>query len=322
MDDVKKVHFEEGRPVQEIALTFRWQTGAWKAIFDEQIKLIREDIDRTRAEDKLICYLSCPISTRGGGYHGTNVEVARYTERRLLMEWGDRFWILNPCQYQMESKEGLGLFRRHAERLGIDLSSLKNLPPPSGGDYMRMWTRVLCEDDGPTPDIPGKNDDKGWNCGRRFDLFYFLGPTDVRWFFSSNGAGSLSAEIEEYFARKVSTDPDFNLNYSVEGIVWSPDLALSKLVPEVDEQKQLREQWENKRKEFFRFYAVRASIVYSLGSHDEWNILRLLNARRKMLTSNENMRGGDTGIYIPGYFDGKQIDPAALEMNISNGYAR
>ena len=81
-------------------------------IFDLQIDLVKSDIRRARAEGKLIVYLSCPISSRGGGYHGTNVDIAKYTERALLQRWGEGFWILNPVQYQLESKAGTGLMDR------------------------------------------------------------------------------------------------------------------------------------------------------------------------------------------------------------------
>src|ERR1700722_9524559 len=134
-------------PVKGFPLRFTWMTGEWETIFDEQIKLIKSDVARARAEDRLVAYLSCPISSRGGGWSGTNVDIARHVERSLLERWGEAFWVLNPSQYQLESKAGTGLMNRHADELDIDLKRLRALCDPEGGDYMRMWTAVLVGND-------------------------------------------------------------------------------------------------------------------------------------------------------------------------------
>ena len=173
-------------PVPGFPVKYVWHTGPWRDIFDCQIDLIRRDIQRARAEDKLVVYLSCPISSRGGGYSGTNVDVARHIERSLLERWGEAFWILNPAQYQLESKAGTGLINQHAESLGIDLERLEKLDMPIGGDYMRMWTTVLVENESQVGlrTIENKN---LYNTGQFFDAFYFIGPRDVQSFFLSEG---------------------------------------------------------------------------------------------------------------------------------------
>ncbi len=270
----------------------KWYKGTWYKIFEGQVKFIQEDIRRAEVEDRVVVYLSCPISSRGGGYYGTNVEIANHTAHRLMMEWGSRFWILNPCQYQLESKEGTGLIKRHAETLklkkeidiNIDIDELAKDPAtkPQGGDYMRMWTRVLVEDG-------------GGNRGSRFGAYYFIGPSDVWKFFTQGGATSLTAGVEEYFARKFTMDPDFRKDFS-EGDIGKPE-------------------WEKMRKDFFLFYTVRASVNYSMGSHDEWNIWKTLNELR---LKHEQYGHGSQ---IAGYFDGKQIDPGAAESGLSKGYA-
>src|SRR5262245_43760160 len=89
------------KPVADIYLTFTWYANYWEQIFDRQIRLIQRDVQRARDKDRIVVYLSCPISSRGGSFHGTNVDIARNTERRLLSRWGERFWILNPAQYQL-----------------------------------------------------------------------------------------------------------------------------------------------------------------------------------------------------------------------------
>jgi hypothetical protein len=280
----------KGRPVSEIDIEFEWQTSVVPLI-DKQITLIQQDVRRAFDGHKVIVYLSCPISSRGGGYSGTNVDIALHTERRLLEEWGERFWILNPCRYQMESGEGANLLQRHVGGTKIKRSDIK------GGDYMRMWTRVLCEDAIVDRGKESQADLK--NSGRCFDAFYFLGPSDVRDFFIRPGPQTLTAGVEEYFARRYATDHEFMRFYSPK--------------------KQA--EWESRRRAFFVFYAIRASANYSLGSHDEWNILRLLNRRRLAASQKTGMLAGDVGEQIAGFFDGRQIDPAAFHLPATQGYA-
>ena len=177
-----------GMPVEGLPIEFTWKTNKWKDIFDKQIELLKSDIKRALVADKFIIYLSCPISSRGGSFDYTNVEIAYHTERRLLNKWGENVWILNPARYQLESKEGTGLIMGHAEELGISEEELKELLKPEnhakGGDYMRMWTKVLAEDD-------AQGDLK--NTGQNFGAYYFLSPTDVYDYFSKGGEKCLKA---------------------------------------------------------------------------------------------------------------------------------
>lgn len=298
----------------------------WKALFDAQIDAIRRHIARARADGKLIVYLSCPISDHGGGNHKTNVEIALSVERLLLDKWGERFWILNPAQYQMESDHGESMMQEHADRLKIDLAALyacypKNAPAPSGGDYMRMWTKALVEDDPVDhnrrhyyrPSPVGNHALK--NTGQHFDAFYFIGPLDVHEFFCKGEAKSLSSAIETYFASKCETDRDFREAYNIKGIKWgvSPGTRPAK------DQGTLKLQWEKLRRDYLRFYALRASVTFSLGSHDEWNIFKRINDLRRERTS----RNGNLGIaeQLGGLFDGVQISPASGETTVSKGYA-
>lgn len=290
-----------GEPVPGFSLRFTWHTGDWQAIFDEQISLIKSDVARARAEDRLIVYLSCPISSRGGGWSGTNVDIARHVERSLLERWGEGFWVLNPSQYQLESKAGAGLINMHAARKNIDLAKLQSQSTPGGGDYMRMWTKVLVED---SVD----------NLGGNFDAFYFLGPRDVFSFFSFNQSISLTAGIDAYFARKFSTDSDFRDHFSDPKIAWGSPPA-SPPTPDP------RAAWTKLRTDFLRFYGLRASANFSLGSHDEWSIFRLINAGRRKKTATPDMLGGDVGEQLAGFFDGGQVDPASSEASLSPGYA-
>jgi hypothetical protein len=307
-------------PVPGFPIKFSWHKEYWPCIFDNQIELIRGDIRRARADGKLIVYLSCPISARGGGDQSTNVEIAKGVERRLLSQWGERFWILNPAQYQLESKEGTGLMEVHAKTCDLNLRELRAVSRPAGGDYMRMWTKVLVEDQ--VYDEFREAPPKLQNSGQHFDAYYFLGPKDVSDFFSKSGATTLTAGIEAHFSRKFATDSDFHDNYTISGIVWSKDWQHDPaLKPEVKvKQTDLRKKWTELRRQYLRFYSLRASINFSLGSHDEWEIFRQINIQRRDDAS------ADDNVGIPdqlgGFFDQSQIDPSACEAKLSRGYAR
>jgi hypothetical protein len=297
-------------PIEGFPMVYEFHTGPWKMIFDQQIELIQRDILRATAEGKLIVYLSCPISSRGGGYSVTNVDVAKHIERHLLEVWGEGFWILNPSQYQLESKAGMGLMTKHANDLGIDLPELLQFSKPIGGDYMRMWTTVLVKND---TQVGTRHVEASYvNSGQYFDAFYFIGPKDAQSFFTDSGE-TLTAGIQEYFSRKFAIDSDFRDHFSIPGIKWQALLPGEVLS---ENQKKLRNEWENMRSDFFRYYALKASVNFSLGSHDEWLIFKTLNAIRREKSN------GDVGVQIAGYFDGGQIDPASSELPLSPGYSQ
>jgi hypothetical protein len=286
------------RPVSDFDMTYEWFDKDWVRLFDAQIEHVRADVERARSSDKLVVYLSCPISSRGGGHSGTNVDIALATQRRLLDCWGEEVWILNPANYQMESRAGTGLMNQHARRLNIDLEALlkDTGEPPRGGDYMRMWTKILVENGS----IVGRRkvQEELKNSGQFFDAYYFLGPKDVHRFFVK-GQESLTAGIESYFARRMESDPEFRVRYSS---------ALTSPAPDWDA-------WEVQRQDFLRFYLFRASANYSLGCHDEWNIWLMLNSRRR-----ERQKYG-LSEQIAGYFEGRQLSPGAFESETSAGYA-
>jgi hypothetical protein len=302
-------------PVTEFPMKFTWQTGDWEKLFDRNVELIKRELERARAEDRTIVYLSCPLSSRGGGHSRTNVEIAFHVARLLTAEWGDRHFFLNPAAYQLESREGTGLILQHIRDVfGVEPTAfLKKLLQykPGGGDYMRMWTRVLVEDDY-LRDLPGLDPKilkSGLNCGGMFDSYYFIGPSDVHRFFTDRGRSNVAAAIESYFTRKIEQDPDFatHFNYTLDN--EKKNLRLYDLGDVADAGE-----WETKRKDFVRYYSIRAGAAYSLGSHDEWNIFVRLNAKR--VTSGAY----GFGEQIAGFFDGNQLPPSAAEVEISKGY--
>ncbi len=288
-----------GKPVDSLSIEFQWHDGVWKELFDKHVKFIQQDILRALASNKLVVYLSCPISSRAGSYFATNVEIANYTVQRLSAEWGPRFWFLNPAQYQMESAHGLGLIRMHAREVAleqkteINVDELLDSDPPVGGDYMRMWTKVLAEDGS-----------RNW--GNQFSAFYFMSPCDVKAFFAQTGAKNVTAGVESYFAEKYATDSSFR------------DYFTAPVATESADTRKKAETIENQKRAFFLYYAVRASAHFSKGSHDEWNIWRELNALRISGTEDE---GFGMGSQLAGYFEGLQIAPGAAETPISAGYA-
>ena len=54
---------EATKAVPGFPMRYRWHTGPWYEIFKRQIELIQSDITRAKAEDKLVVYLGCWIST-------------------------------------------------------------------------------------------------------------------------------------------------------------------------------------------------------------------------------------------------------------------
>jgi hypothetical protein len=121
--------------------------------------------------------------------------------------------------------------------------------------------------------------------GEDFDFVYFVGPVDFSRFFSLTGDRDMK-RIEEYFDKRL--DSDANLKAAVvSGAV--------------------------KKSEFRNYYGLRASVSFSYGSHDEWNIARILNERRR--------GAADFGIakQLAILFDGNAIAPGTFEAVTTGG---
>jgi len=119
-----------------------------------------------------------------------------------------------------------------------------------------------------------------------FDFVYFAGPQDFARYFRFDGNSDM-AKLDAYFDNRVKTNEKFAK--AVEG-------GLTKAA-------------------FRRYYALRASATVSRGAHDEWNIFRQLNERRR----------ADAKLGTPGQiavlFDGHAMAPADAEAPVSEGYA-
>jgi hypothetical protein len=121
--------------------------------------------------------------------------------------------------------------------------------------------------------------------GEQFDFFYFAGPSDFSRFFNFDGDRDME-KVDAAFDRRLADDPG--------------------LRQAVDQNKLSKRSFRN-------YYALRASVAFSYGSHDEWNIARLLNERRR--------GAADFGIsnQLAILFDGRAVDPAALETADATG---
>jgi len=88
--------------------------------------------------------------------------------------------------------------------------------------------------------------------GDDLDFVWFAGPQDFARVLGLNGDGDM-AKIDQYFDQRLKSDPD--LEKAVQG-------GLTKSA-------------------FRRYYGLKASSAVSKGSHDEWNIIRMVNERRR-----------------------------------------
>ncbi|MET0683521.1 MAG: hypothetical protein ABWZ29_09295 [Casimicrobiaceae bacterium] len=118
-----------------------------------------------------------------------------------------------------------------------------------------------------------------------FDFVYFAGPQDFARYFGFDGNADM-AKLEQFFDKRVKSDPDFDK--AVQGGLTKPA--------------------------FRRYYALRASSTVSRGAHDEWNIFRMINERRRA-----DSKIGTPG-QIPVLFDGRGVNPSDSESVVSEGY--
>jgi len=118
--------------------------------------------------------------------------------------------------------------------------------------------------------------------GKDFDFVYFAGPSDFARVFSLGGRGDMQ-KIEKYYGRVSRTDPELK---------------------KVDKAA------------FRNYYALRASVSFSYGSHDEWNIVRSINEKRREA---DKKTGLSTQLGV--MFDGYPTAPALLETSVVPGNA-
>src|SRR5437660_12448889 len=66
---------------------------------------------------------------------------------------------------------------------------------------------------------------------------------------------------------------------------------------------------------FRNYYALRAGVSFSRGSHDEWNIIRSINAKRR-----EADQSAGVVKQLAVLFDGQTVAPALYETPVAAGY--
>jgi hypothetical protein len=121
--------------------------------------------------------------------------------------------------------------------------------------------------------------------GEDFDFVYFVGPSEYREFFGLRGQSDLDV-IDAYFDKRAAQD--------------------QHLKDAVDQNKISKQAFRN-------YYGLRASVAFSFGSHDEWNIARIINERRR--GSEEFGIANQLGIL----FDGQPVSPGNFESSIASG---
>jgi hypothetical protein len=122
-----------------------------------------------------------------------------------------------------------------------------------------------------------------------FDFVYFAGPQDFARYFGFDGNADM-AKLEAYFDKR--------------GEIRTP--AFAKAV-----------EGGLTKAAFRRYYALRASSSVSRGAHDEWNIFRQINERRRA-----DSKIGTTG-QIPVLFDGPRSESRrTAKLQVSEGLRR
>jgi hypothetical protein len=118
--------------------------------------------------------------------------------------------------------------------------------------------------------------------GSDFDFVYFVGPSDFARHFSLNGHADLE-KINSYYDRLIKRDPGL--------------AAIDRIL-------------------FRNYYGLRASVTFSYGAHDEWNIVRAINEKRRSVNP-KNGIANQLGIF----FDGRAAAPGMFETPIAAGDA-
>jgi hypothetical protein len=121
--------------------------------------------------------------------------------------------------------------------------------------------------------------------GEDFDFVYFAGPSDFAAFFGLTGKGDMNT-IAKYYDERLEKDPG--------------------LKREVERGRITKNAFRN-------YYTLRASVSFSNGAHDEWNIVRILNERRRA-----DAKFGNTG-QIPMFFNGQAVSSGEFENPIAAG---
>ena len=115
-----------------------------------------------------------------------------------------------------------------------------------------------------------------------FDFAYFVGPADFTKYFGFDGRADME-KLDAFYDGLAKTDPG---------------------ISNVDKIK------------FRNYYALRASVSFSLGSHDEWNIVRAINTKRR-----EADKQAGIVRQLGVFFEGRAVPPGMFEAPVDAGTA-
>jgi hypothetical protein len=121
--------------------------------------------------------------------------------------------------------------------------------------------------------------------GEDFDFVYFAGPTDFAGFFGLSGKDDMD-RIADYFEERLQKDADL---------------------------KRAVERGTVSKAAFRNYYALRASVAFSAGAHDEWNVIRAVNLRRR------DDKGFGMANQLPVMFDGHAVSSGEYEQPVAAG---
>jgi hypothetical protein len=121
--------------------------------------------------------------------------------------------------------------------------------------------------------------------GEDFDFVYFAGPSDFAAYFGLTGTGDMD-RLGTFFDERVAKD--------------------AGLRREVERGRVTRNTFRN-------YYGLKASVSFSNGAHEEWNIFRVLNERRRADTK------FGVANQIAVFFDGKAVPTGAAESPVAMG---
>lgn len=123
--------------------------------------------------------------------------------------------------------------------------------------------------------------------GEDFDFVYLVGPSDFANFFGFTGVADMD-KLTAYFNERLANDAD--LKRAVERGAVSATT-------------------------FRNYYALRASVAFSVGAHDEWNVIRSVNTRRR------DDKAYGVANQLPVLFDGRALSSGEFEQAVTGGNA-
>ncbi len=151
---------------------------------------------------------------------------------------------------------------------------------------------------------------------------WILNPGDKDWSLPDHASGADYMLMWTRVLEGVTGDaPDFDFVY----FTGPNDFKLALNLSDTDVMGQLDAEYDKRAatdpgikavdKRLFRnYYALRASVAFSLGSHDKWNIVRTINERRRREDAHGIAR------QLAAWFDGQPITPSQFESGAAPGY--